>query len=112
MSVTAVPTCQTWQVPTATDIAWLAVMLAMMGLVAAFAVWRTRQIRDGRADPIISPDWTSIERPASPPSAVRWGSGAQPDVEDDHVGRPFPSSAEPYRMGDLSRDHGGRETSR
>ncbi|WP_428338660.1 hypothetical protein [Mycobacterium sp.] len=60
--------------PSRTDIAWLALMVAMMGLVAAF--WRTRQIRNGQADPIISPDSTSIERPASPPSAIRWGLGA------------------------------------
>jgi hypothetical protein len=99
-------------VPTLTDLVWLAMMVAMMGLATAFAVWRTRQIGDGRADPIISPDWTSIERPASPPSAVRWGLGAQPEIEDDHVGRPFPSSAEPYRIGDLSRDHRRPETSR
>jgi hypothetical protein len=110
LSVTAPPACQTRYVPTLTDLAWLAVMVAMMALVVAFALWRTRQIRDGRADPVIAPDWTSIERPASPPSAIRWGLDNRPEVEDDHVGRPFPV-AEPHRVGDLSGDHRDRGTS-
>jgi hypothetical protein len=69
---------------------WLGLMLALMGLVVVFAIWYTRRIREGRADPIISPDWSSMERPASPPSSIRWGAVEHSEVEDDHVGRPFP----------------------
>jgi hypothetical protein len=91
--------------PSVTDIVWLAVMLALMVVTVAGAVWRVRRIRDGRADPVIPPDWTSLERPASPPAAIRWGRDDGTEIEDDHVGRPF--SAEPYRMGDLFRCDGG-----
>jgi hypothetical protein len=73
---------------------WLAVMVALMARVVVAAFWQFRPIRDGRADPVIAPDWSSLERPASPPSAIRWGSSGRPEVEDDHVGRPFPSAAD------------------
>jgi hypothetical protein len=65
-------------------------MVALMGFVVVLAIWYTRRIRDGRADPVISPDWTSMERPASPPSSIRWGAIEHSEVEDDHIGRPFP----------------------
>jgi hypothetical protein len=78
--------------PSLADVLWLAAMLATMALVVIFAIWYTRRIRDGTADPIISPDWTSFERPTSPPSSIRWGGGEYREVEDDHVGRPFPPS--------------------
>jgi hypothetical protein len=76
------------------DILWLAVMAALMVLVVVYAFWYFRRIRDGRMDPVIAPDWTSLERPASPPSAIRWGIGEQSEVEGDHVGRPFPPAGE------------------
>ncbi|MGB6209305.1 hypothetical protein [Mycobacterium sp.] len=77
--------------PPIADILWFVVMVALMALVVVFAVWYFRRIRDGRIDPIVAPDWTSLERPASPPTGLQWGSGAQRDVDDDsHIGRPFP----------------------
>ena len=48
-----------------------------------------RRIGQGRADPIISPDWTSMERPVSH-TDIRWGNLEHSDIDDDHVGRPFP----------------------
>jgi hypothetical protein len=95
--------------PDVTDIGWLALMVALMVAMVALALWRVRQIRDGRADPVIAPDWTSIDRPESPATTIRWGRDEQPDAEDDHVGRPFPLPEN--RIGDLSHDHRGRETS-
>jgi hypothetical protein len=76
--------------PSIRDVAWLAVMLALMALAVVFAVVYTRRIGAGRADPIVSPDWTSIEQPVSPPSGIRWGIDDRLEIEDDHVGRPFP----------------------
>lgn len=83
--------CQNEWVPSITDILWCAVMAASMALAVVFAFWYFRRIRDGRINPIVAPDWTSIERPASPPTGLQWGSGEQRDLDDDsHIGRPFP----------------------
>ncbi|MBZ4631676.1 MULTISPECIES: hypothetical protein [Mycobacterium avium complex (MAC)] len=80
--------------PSITDILWCAVMVALMALVVVFAFWYFRRIRDGRINPIVAPDWTSLERPASPPSGLQWGGGEQRELDDDsHIGRPaFPAS--------------------
>lgn len=44
-----------------------AASVALMTLFI-FGTWRyLKRIRDGRADPIIDPSWTSNMRPASPP---------------------------------------------
>ena len=75
--------------PSLTDIAWLVSMVALMALTGGFAIWHTRRIGQGRADPIISPDWTSMERPVSH-TDIRWGTLEHSDIDDDHVGRPFP----------------------
>jgi len=64
--------------------------VSLMGLVVAFAIWHTKRPRGGRTDPIIPQDWTSIERPVAPTSAIRWGAEGLSEVEDDHVGRTFP----------------------
>jgi hypothetical protein len=77
--------------PSASDVFALLAMVSLVGLMVTFAIWHTERIRDGRADPIIPPDWTSIERPVSPPASIRWGTEGLADVEDDHVGRPFPT---------------------
>jgi hypothetical protein len=87
-------TCHNQEVPSPSDLCALAAMLALVALMVATFFWHARRIRDGRADPIVSPDWGPYQRPASPPSGIRWGSGAQPDFEDDHVGRPFPPSGQ------------------
>lgn len=76
--------------PSATDVFGLITIVSLMALTVAFAVWHTKRIRDGRADPITSPDWTSIERPACPRSSIRWGANGLSEVENDHVGQPFP----------------------
>ncbi len=80
--------------PSITDMLWVGVMAALMVLVVVYAFWYFRRIRDDRMDPVIAPDWTSLERPASPPSAIRWGISERTEVEDDHVGRPFPPAGE------------------
>jgi hypothetical protein len=79
--------------PTVTDLFWLAAMVLLMGLVVVFALRHFRQIRDGRMDPLIGPEWS---RPASPPTGIRWGSAEQQaDIEDDHhIGRPFPPAGD------------------
>jgi hypothetical protein len=88
------PGCQNAEMPSVSDMLWLAVMVALMALVVVAAFWQFGRIRDGRADPVIAPDWSSLERPASPPSAIRWGGSGQSEAEDGHVGRPFPSAAD------------------
>jgi hypothetical protein len=84
------PACQTAIMPSLSDVFGLLTLVSLMGLLVAFAIWHTRRIRQGRADPIISPDWTSIERPVSPPAGIRWGTEGLVEVEDNHVGHPFP----------------------
>jgi hypothetical protein len=86
--------CQNAEMPSVSDMLWLAVMVVLMALVVVAAFWQFRRIRDGRADPVIAPDWTSLERPVPPLSEIRWGSSGQSEVEDDHVGRPFPSAGD------------------
>jgi hypothetical protein len=78
--------CHNQEVPSTSDLFALVAMLALVALMVAAFFWHARRIGDGRADPIVSPDWGPYQRPASPPSGIRWGS------EDDHVGRPFPPS--------------------
>ena len=41
--------------------------LVLMALFIAGSWWYFKRIRDGRADPVINPSWTSTMRPASPP---------------------------------------------
>lgn len=83
--------CHNQWVQTATDIAALVAMVALMVLVVVFAWWHFRQIRAGRMDPLVGPE---SSRPPSPPSGMRWGTDAPPgDLEGDrYVGRPFPPS--------------------
>jgi hypothetical protein len=47
-----------------------AACLAAMALFIAGSWWYFRRIRDGRADPVISPSWPSTMWPASPPAAL------------------------------------------
>jgi hypothetical protein len=74
--------------PTAADIVWLAVMVVSMGCVVGFAFWHFRRVRDGRMDPLVGPEWS---RPPSPSIGIRWNESDHHDeMDDDHVGRPFP----------------------
>lgn len=40
--------------------------LALMVLFIAGSLWYFRRIRDGRADPLVDPSWTTDMRPPSP----------------------------------------------
>jgi hypothetical protein len=43
---------------------------AAMALFIVGSWWYLKRIRDGRADPVISPSWPSTMRPTSPPAAL------------------------------------------
>ncbi|WP_099025790.1 hypothetical protein [Mycolicibacterium palauense] len=40
--------------------------LILMTLFVAGSLWYFRRIRDGRADPLVNPSWTTDMRPPSP----------------------------------------------
>jgi hypothetical protein len=44
-----------------------AACLVVMAVFVASSWWYFRRIRDGRADPVVNPSWTTNMRPASPP---------------------------------------------
>jgi hypothetical protein len=44
-----------------------AACFALMALFIFGSWWYFKRIRDGRADPVINPSWTTNMRPASPP---------------------------------------------
>lgn len=50
-----------------TEILAAVVCLLLIALFIAMSLWYFKRIRDGRADPIINPSWTTNMRPASPP---------------------------------------------
>ncbi|MGV0834182.1 hypothetical protein [Mycolicibacterium thermoresistibile] len=45
--------------------------VALMVLFVVGSLWYFRRIRDGRADALVNPSWTSDMRPASPPPPLR-----------------------------------------
>jgi hypothetical protein len=47
-----------------------AVCLVLMALFIFGSWWYFKRIRDGRADPVISPSWTINMRPANPPAPL------------------------------------------
>lgn len=52
--------------------------LVLMTLFVFGSWWYVKRIRDGRADPIVNPGWTTDMRPASPP----------PPLDDPDENRP------------------------
>lgn len=71
-----------------TGIVALAAMVALMTLFVAFFYWYCRQIRYGRIDPRMDPEWTSVTGPASPHSLRDHGSDKWSGLEADDVDWP------------------------
>jgi hypothetical protein len=65
----------------------LLAMVCLMGLCIAFSYGVFRQIRNGRIDPRVDPQWGPYSAPASPHSLndPRANFGPRPEYDDDHV---------------------------
>jgi hypothetical protein len=62
-------------------------MACLMALCIAFTYWFFRQIRAGRIDPRLDPEWGPYRAPASPHPLIDPTTtfGSRPEHDDDHV---------------------------
>lgn len=69
------------------DIFALVTMVFLMGLCIAFSHGVFRQVRKGRIDPRMDPQWGPYSAPASPHSLIdpNTNFGPRPEYDDDHV---------------------------